>query len=91
MAANKYRISIPMSLEAKHAIEELSKVTGASFGSTAASFLDELAPSILKLAEMYREVKTNPAKGAEMANLLAEEAQTKLREEQLKLLKKVNK
>jgi len=86
-----YRISIPLGMEAKHAIEELSKATGASFGSTAGSFLDELAPSILRLAEAYREAKLDPGKAVKLVDSLAEESIQSLREEQHKLNLEVSK
>lgn len=88
--ARQYRISTPMSQETKEAFEELARVTGASFGSTVASFLEELTPSILRLTEVYKEVKINPSVSVHMINKLANESHISLHEEQIELLKKVN-
>lgn len=85
------RISVPISLDTKQALEELAEVTGAKMGPTAASFLNEMAPSMLRLAEAYRAAKLDPRRGAELVNNLADEAHTHLSEEQTKLNKKVKK
>jgi hypothetical protein len=86
-----YRLSIPLSPQTKNALEQLSEVTGASVGSTAASFLDEMAPSMLRLAEAYKAAKLDPARGASLVNALADEAMGTLQEEQTKLNNKVKK
>jgi hypothetical protein len=86
-----YRISIPISLKTKKALEQLSEVTGASVGSTGASFLDEMAPSISLLAEAYKAAKLDPARGAALVNSLADEAAENLKLEQNELNKKVKK
>ena len=86
-----YRLSIPISLETKQALEQLAEVTGASVGSTGASFLDEMAPSMLRLAEAYKAAKLDPARGAALVNSLADEAAETLKNEQIELNKKVKK
>lgn len=85
------RLSIPMKIETREAIQRLAEVTGASAGSTAASFLNEMAPSIVRLAEAYKAAKLDPSKGADLVNALADEASEILQEEQAKLNKKVKK
>lgn len=85
------RISVPITLETQQALDELAEVTGAKVGPTAASFLNEMAPSILRLAEAYRAAKLDPRRGAELVNNLADESRSLLDEEQTKLNEKVKK
>lgn len=86
-----YRLSVPMKPETKEALEILAACTNSSAGSTAGSFLDELAPHFITLAEAYAAVRVDPLKAARIVNQMASRAVQGLDEEQLELLKEIEK
>jgi hypothetical protein len=86
-----YRLSVPMKPETKEALEVLAACTNSSAGSTAGSFLDELAPHFITLAEAYAAVRVDPLKAARIVNQMAARAVQGLDEEQLQLLDHIEK
>lgn len=91
MATKKYRLSVPMKLETRQALDLLADCTNSTAGSTAGSFLDELAPHFITLAEAYAAVRVDPLKAARIVNQMASRAVEGLDEEQLELLKEIEK
>jgi uncharacterized protein (DUF2344 family) len=84
-----YRIPIPFNDEARHAFQQLAEVTNSSISACAADFLNDMAPSVLRLAEAYKIAKSDPRRAVDLVNMLAEESSESLEEEQTKLNKKV--
>jgi hypothetical protein len=83
--AKSYRIPIVISLETKAALQALAEASNSSIAATAGSFLDELAPHFLTLAEAYLAVRVDPLKAVRMVNDMADSARHQLDEEQLEL------
>ena len=86
-----YRIPVPVNEEARHAFAQLAEETNTSIGACMASFLNELAPSILRLAETYKLAKQDPFRAAENMLNQANEAQSSLDKEQIDLVEAINK
>lgn len=91
MATKKYRLSVPMNLETRQALDLLADCTNSTAGSTAGSFLDELAPHFITLAEAYAAVRVDPLKAARIVNQMAAKATKAMDEEQLQLLEQTEK
>jgi hypothetical protein len=89
--SKNYRLSVPMKPETKEALDLLAACTKSTAGSTAGSFLDELAPHFITLAEAYAAVRVDPLKAARIVNQMASKAIKAMDEEQLQLLDHVEK
>lgn len=82
MATTRYRLSIPMDLETKHALDRLASARGTSVCKTAGQFLDEMRPQLLILAEVLERVKTDPVGAMQQLNAAADVAKADLDEKQ---------
>lgn len=89
MPTKRYRISIPLNDEARHAFKELAEATNTSIGAAAGGFLDELAPAVLKLAQAYKLAKSDPVRAAQLVTEQAAEAQEGLARDQLDLVEAI--
>ena len=91
MPTKRYRISIPLNDETRHAFKELAEATNTSIGAAAGGFLDQLAPAVLKLAQAYKLAKADPVRAAEMVTQQAVEAGKALDRDQLDLVEAIEK
>lgn len=83
---SKMRMTIPMNKTTHQALKRLADATNSSIGSTAGSYLDQLEPQFLQLAEAFELIKSDPERGIRLLQKAGFEAQKKLTEEQLGLL-----
>lgn len=86
-----YRIPITFDEETRHAFQQLAEATNTSIAACAAGFLNELAPSILRLAETYKLAKQDPVRAAQNILNQANEAHSALNKEQIDLVEAINK
>lgn len=87
----RYRISIPLTPEAKLALEDYAEATSSGIGASASAFLHEMAPSIHQLADAIREARKDPMRGVSIINMMADEARQSLDKEQKDINEKVKK
>jgi hypothetical protein len=84
--AKLYRLSVPINPATKDALDALALAANSSAGATAGSFLDELAPHFVTLAEAYTAARIDPLKAARIVTDLGNNARKVFEEEQLDLL-----
>lgn len=60
MATTKYRLSVPIEVETRKALDRLARSMNASRGKTAGSFLDQLVPQMYALADLVDRARENP-------------------------------
>jgi hypothetical protein len=84
----QYRLQIPIKMETRDALEKLATASNSSLGAIAGSYLDELAPQFLQLAEAYELARSNPAAAVRKLGLLADAAMDALAEEQAEIIEK---
>ena len=62
-----YRLQVPLSPEARKAIEEYASALGASPPAAAANLLEESIPALVELTQALKKVQSSPARALKQA------------------------
>lgn len=87
----RHRLSLSISPELKHALDELNAATGVAAASFVGEIIEGNIPMILALAEAARKAKAEPAKALELMQRYLIEAAQEVDQTQLELAEQQSK
>lgn len=87
----RHRLSLSISPELKHALDELNAATGVAAASFVGEIIEGNIPMILALAEAARKAKAEPAKALELMQRYLIEASQEVDQTQLELAEQQSK
>lgn len=87
----RYRLTLSISPELKHALDELNAATGVAAASFVGEIIEGNIPMILGLAEAARKAKAEPAKALELMQRYLIEASQEVDQTQLELAEQQSK
>jgi predicted DNA-binding protein len=87
----RHRLTLSISPELKHALDELNAATGVAAASFVGEIIEGNIPMILALAEAARKAKAEPAKALELMQRYLIEASQEVDQTQLELAEQQSK
>lgn len=87
----RHRLTLSITPELKHALDELNEATGVAAASFVGEIIESSIPMILGIAEAARKAKTEPARALELMQRSMMEALHGVSEVQLELMDEKNK